>query len=198
MIVYESSRQKSRYRQDRTDPPGALRGPLRGASILSWRNPRASKLRARRAHCWRLRLVTTEAPRSGPRRAPGGSVQEEEARQWSATRLSTTVLLPYGRRGRHGVAASYQIFWGPVNVHMISAADAPIMKPYRGTNDTRKGVVLIAQTHQCRKGQQDKSCYEVGNKLSTMLPSSWFPVTPETALTDVDSLATSTTRRKSH
>ena len=59
-----------------TDPPGALRGPLRGASGEPTDPNR--KQWARRAHCL-LALGFCEAqlkaPRSGPRRAPGGSVQ---------------------------------------------------------------------------------------------------------------------------
>jgi hypothetical protein len=60
------------------DPPGTLRGPLRGASRVE---EMLNTLGARRApnvwraspHLWRTSL---EAPRSGPRRAPGGSVQK--------------------------------------------------------------------------------------------------------------------------
>ena len=87
-----------------TDPPGALRGPLRGASFLG-SNPNRMQL-ALRAHCLlALGLVLrgpnespTQWPPEGPRRAPGGSVQErrsvcnmtfdspfhtgEEARSW--------------------------------------------------------------------------------------------------------------------
>ena len=58
----------------------ALRGPSGGhcvgLSFWASQNPRASKQWARRAHSLPLRLVASlEAPRSGPRRAPGGSVQ---------------------------------------------------------------------------------------------------------------------------
>ena len=74
-VQYSCNRQRSLRPHFCTDPPGALRGPLRGAFSFCSKNTRASKQWARRAHCLRLRLASPKAPRRGPRRAPGGSVQ---------------------------------------------------------------------------------------------------------------------------
>jgi hypothetical protein len=75
--LYERRLQNSCYRPSsapfRSDPPGALRGPLRGAFIRTSNNPTVrSKQWALRAHCLRLRLASplssTQWPPEGPRR----------------------------------------------------------------------------------------------------------------------------------
>ena len=86
----------------RIDPPGALRGPLRGAFILASKATRASKQWARRAHCLHLRLtidLTLKLHAVAPGGPPEGQCDEE---QWFITRLPATLSVLYADQSTAG------------------------------------------------------------------------------------------------
>jgi hypothetical protein len=72
-----------------------LQGPSGSHCVgLSWalQKTKARKQWALRAHCLRSRLVLIEAPRSGPRRAPGGSVRRNQDSTLQFTSCASTMF----------------------------------------------------------------------------------------------------------